>query len=359
MSHGYIPVQWNRNKVVYDLLIWAGIVSYLAIFIVVSTISFDPAQALSPMIVMIRALATCAFTLLTLILCIGPLARLSNRFLPLLYNRRHLGVSMFVVALAHGILATIWYHGFGPENPLASIFGSPGSFASIADFPYQPFGAVALLILLLMAATSHDFWNTNLGAGVWKALHMSVYAAYGLLVIHIATGALQNPNTGFSGALVTGSVVLVSSLHLAAAWRSRLTNPEAGADGWLNIGRWQDIADNCGTVVALAGEERVAVFRYEQNKLAAVANICKHQAGPLGEGRVIDGCITCPWHGFQYRPEDGRAPAPFTEQLATYELRLEGDDILLNPAALPEGTARPVTLIPDLIATTAPDPAGG
>ena len=27
--------------------------------------------------------------------------------------------------------------------------------------------------------------------------------------------------------------------------------------------------------------------------------------GPLGEGKIVDGCITCPWHGFQYRPQDG------------------------------------------------------
>ena len=39
-----------------------------------------------------RAFGSCAFLMLTLILCIGPLARLDARFLPLLYNRRHFGV---------------------------------------------------------------------------------------------------------------------------------------------------------------------------------------------------------------------------------------------------------------------------
>ena len=38
---------------------------------------------------MARAFGACAFVMLTVILAIGPLARLDRRFLPLLYNRRH------------------------------------------------------------------------------------------------------------------------------------------------------------------------------------------------------------------------------------------------------------------------------
>jgi len=41
------------------------------------------------------------------------------------------------------------------------------------------------VILLLMAATSHDFWLTTLTAPVWETLHMLVHAAYALLIAHI------------------------------------------------------------------------------------------------------------------------------------------------------------------------------
>lgn len=327
---------------VYDIALWIGIAIYIAVFVVVTGATLTGEESLSGLIVILRALASCAFVLLTLILCIGPLARLSTRFLPLLYNRRHLGVSMFVVALAHGFLAILWYHSFGIENPIVSVFTSPGSFESVSDFPFQPFGAVALLILLLMAATSHDFWNANLTAPVWKALHMLVYVAYLLVVVHVATGAMQNSNTGFETTILYASVVLVTSLHLAGFIKSRGANAAGDSGDWIRVGPWQDIPDNAGRTVHISGQERAAVFRYDGNKLAAVSNVCKHQAGPLGEGRVIDGCITCPWHGFQYRPEDGRAPAPFSEKLATYELRLDGDVVFINPQALPEGTARPV-----------------
>lgn len=345
MSHSYIPVQWNRNKIIYDITLWLAILAYLAVFVVITATTTPAGEALSPMIIIIRALATCAFVLLTLILCIGPLARLSERFLPLLYNRRHLGVSMFVIALVHAILAIIWYHGFGLGNPLVTLFTSPGSYNEISDFPFQPFGAVALMILLLMAATSHDFWNTNLGAPFWKALHMSVYLAYGLLVVHVATGAMQNANTGITAPFLFLSIGVVGGLHLAAAWKSRRGDQVVNSTDWVSVGRWQEIEDNAAIVIQPKGGERIAVFRYEGRKLAAVSNVCKHQNGPLGEGRVVDGCITCPWHGFQYRPEDGCAPAPFNEKLATFELRLEGDEIMLNPTPLPEGTSRPVIQI--------------
>ena len=90
--------------------------------------------------------------------------------------------------------------------------------------------------------------------------------------------------------------------------------------------------------MALDRDERAAVFRYD-GKLSAVSNVCAHQNGPLGEGRVIDGRVTCPWHGFQYRATDGRAPEPFTEKIATYRLKLDGKRVLLDPRACPPGTA--------------------
>ena len=52
-------------------------------------------------------------------------------------------------------------------------------------------GIAALLVLFVMAATSHDFWLTFLSPPVWKALHMALYVAYGLVVLHVAIGIMQ------------------------------------------------------------------------------------------------------------------------------------------------------------------------
>ncbi|MFT7149782.1 MAG: sulfoxide reductase heme-binding subunit YedZ, partial [Nonlabens sp.] len=60
---------------------------------------------------------------------------------------------------------------------------------------------------------------------------------------------------------------------------------------------------------------------------------------PLGEGKVVDGCVTCPWHGYQYKPHNGASPPPFTEMVSTYELRLSGEKVFVNPDPKPEGTS--------------------
>jgi nitrite reductase/ring-hydroxylating ferredoxin subunit len=60
---------------------------------------------------------------------------------------------------------------------------------------------------------------------------------------------------------------------------------------------------------------------------------------------VIDGCVTCPWHGYQYRPEDGCSPPPSTEKVPTFRLRRDGDIVLVDPRALPPGTpTEPIVL---------------
>lgn len=363
MSHGYIAVNWNRRKQVYDLCLWFGIVLYIALFIGTTNLLYTGAQAISLPIVLMRAFSTCAFLMLTIILCIGPLARLHRRFLPLLYNRRHFGVSLFIIALLHAALALYWYHSFGVLNPILSLFFSGGEYQSLADIPFQVFGVGALLILLLMAATSHDYWNATLGASLWKTLHLAVYFAYALVIVHILFGALQHDNTGILPWMAGISVLLVGGLHLLAAFAKSGANRNLRAQlqvrvaspaqqqsqpqqtQWVAVGNWRDIPNNRAIVVSINSAERIAIFRYDEHKLAAVSNVCRHQSGPLGEGRVVDGLITCPWHGYQYKPEDGCSPPPFTEKIKTYHLKVEKQQVLVNPVPLPAGAPRPITHI--------------
>src|SRR5262249_34390106 len=147
-------VSWNPTKKRYDLVAGGLIVAFLALFAGVQAV-VRPELTIETLL--IRALAAAAFTLLNVILCIGPLARLDRRFLPLLYNRRHLGVMMFTLALAHGVFSIVQFHALGTLDPLVSVLVSNSHYSSIRDLPFQPFGLAALAILFVMAATSHDF----------------------------------------------------------------------------------------------------------------------------------------------------------------------------------------------------------
>jgi nitrite reductase/ring-hydroxylating ferredoxin subunit/DMSO/TMAO reductase YedYZ heme-binding membrane subunit len=335
VSLQYSPVKWNRNKRLYDAAIVAGVGLYLAAFVGVGRLV---GTGVSDEVLVLRALGTCGFLMLHTVLCVGPLARLDRRFLPLLYNRRHLGVATFLVGLAHATLAVGYYHGFGRLNPLVSLFASNANYGSLTAFPFEILGLAALAILFLMAATSHDFWQKNLGPSVWKGLHMAVYPAYALLVLHVALGALQSEASPLYPVLLGLGFTTVVGLHLVTGLRERQRD-RAGlsAKSWVDVGTVDEIPETRAKTVCLAGRERVAVFRYG-GRVAAVTNACAHQRGPLGEGKVIDGCITCPWHGWEYHPDDGCAPPPFTEKVATYRVRVEGRRILLNPDPLPPGT---------------------
>lgn len=360
MSVGYVPVQWNRHKRFYDAVLAAAVFSYLAVFILIGKWVYRGTHAISDPILLMRALATCAFLMLHIVLCIGPLARLDRRFAPLLYNRRHLGVATFLVGLLHATLAIGFYHGFGRLNPFVSLLAGNTNYTTLSAFPFQVLGLGALIILFLMAATSHDFWLRNLGSRAWKWLHMLVYAAYGLLVMHVALGALQTQRGVWAATLVGVGVLTVSTLHLYAGWRERhrdLHSATVIGDAdveWIDAGPVGDIPDCRGRTVCTRGGERIAVFRYGA-RVSAIANVCAHQGGPLGEGKIIDGCVTCPWHGWQYRPADGQSPPPFTEKLPTYRVRVRGGRVQVDPRPLPPGTpVEPAVDADDVVATSTP-----
>ena len=317
MSVQYSAVFWNRQKKEYDGILAAFALLYLAVFIGGGA-ALNPTATAETLV--IRGFGTLALLLLHVILCIGPLCRLDSRFLPLLYNRRHLGVTMFLCALVHGVFSLVQFHALGDVSPIASLFTSNTRFDSVSQFPFQQLGLFALLILFLMAATSHDFWLHNLSPAVWKRLHMLVYLAYGLLIGHVALGALQSERSPLLAALLGGGIVTVAVLHLAAARKERRVDVERRADGFVEVCDFEAIPEKRAAVVSIGGE-RVAVFRHD-GKVSALSNVCAHQNGPLGEGRIIDGCVTCPWHGYQYLPETGCAPPPFTEKVPVYRTKV-------------------------------------
>lgn len=337
MSGSYRFVQWNSFKRKYDLALLFIVLAYLSSFVLLASSS----PFFEPMVTLIRAFGSAAFILLHVVLMIGPLSRISSKFLPLLYNRRHLGVCLFILALIHGALSTVWYHGFGDLNPVLSIFVSNSSYNEFLQFPFQALGAFALLILFVLAATSHDFWLKTLSPVFWKSLHMLVYLAYAFLVLHVSLGPLQTHQNPLLRALVLLGLSSVLLLHFAVGlfevikeYKARSASLNKSQD--LFVAHKKDFQE--GKAVIVEGkQERIAVFLYD-SKISAVSNVCKHQNGPLGEGRIVNGCITCPWHGFQFSPEDGRAPAPYTDKIRTYKTKLIGEDIFVIDEAYPEGT---------------------
>jgi nitrite reductase/ring-hydroxylating ferredoxin subunit len=228
-----------------------------------------------------------------------------------------------------------------------SLLTSNQNFRSLPDFPFQQLGFLALLILFLMAATSHDFWLRNLTPPVWKTLHMLVYVAYALLIGHVTLGVLQSETSPVL-VIATGlGLATVLGLHLAASRHERrvdATKLNAVPEGFVDACDVHRIPEKCAAVCSINGE-RVAIFKYD-GKISAISNVCRHQNGPLGEGKIIDGCVTCPWHGFQYLPETGASPPPFSEKVSTFQTKIVNGRVLVNPTPHPPGTRIEPSRIP-------------
>ena len=108
----------------------------------------------------------------------------------------------------------------------------------------------------------------NLSPSVWKFLHMLVYPAYGLLVLHVTLGALHAEGRWLDVVLLGVGVAVVAGLHGAAGWREWLRDRQASAsekadhETWVEVGSVDDIPNNRAKVVCKNGSERIAVFRY-------------------------------------------------------------------------------------------------
>ena len=85
-----------------------------------------------------------------------------------------------------------------------------------------------------------------------------------------------------------------------------------GPEDYVAVGKPADFGE--GKLVRVsAGGMPVLVVRLD-GKLAAIANTCSHAGGPLNEGSLADGRVTCPWHGSVFTVGDGRVrrgPATF------------------------------------------------
>ncbi len=63
----------------------------------------------------------------------------------------------------------------------------------------------------------------------------------------------------------------------------------------------------------------------------AVDNLCTHDNGPLGEGRLWDGTIECPRHGARFDIQTGAVKAlPAVRPVRTYPVQVDGNEVSVD-----------------------------
>ena len=78
--------------------------------------------------------------------------------------------------------------------------------------------------------------------------------------------------------------------------------------------------------VEVAGQD--VVLCRTADGIAALGATCSHYGAPLDEGEVRDGRLVCPWHGSEFRLEDGAVVrGPATAPALAFDARTEGDRV--------------------------------
>ena len=94
---------------------------------------------------------------------------------------------------------------------------------------------------------------------------------------------------------------------------------------WVTVGRVADFIPGAGRMVVVNGRH-VALFRLDDG-FFAIDNLCLHQAGPLCEGEIERGVVTCPWHGWSYEIRSGTLVQDPRVGVSKHNTRIVGDDV--------------------------------
>lgn len=90
-----------------------------------------------------------------------------------------------------------------------------------------------------------------------------------------------------------------------------------------------DIDENEALQVIVSGKE-IAIINLG-GEFFALDDICTHAYASMADGYIEGDCIECPLHGAQFNIRTGKvATPPATEDLTPYEVKIDGDDILVG-----------------------------
>jgi 3-phenylpropionate/trans-cinnamate dioxygenase ferredoxin subunit len=101
-------------------------------------------------------------------------------------------------------------------------------------------------------------------------------------------------------------------------------------DDFVKAARLSDLAPGARLIFRLPEGEQVALFNVD-GQLYCIADVCSHDDGPVAEGPLSDHAIECPRHGARFDIRDGRVLSlPAIVPIATYAVRVEGDDVFVS-----------------------------
>jgi nitrite reductase (NADH) small subunit len=85
-----------------------------------------------------------------------------------------------------------------------------------------------------------------------------------------------------------------------------------------------------GSVMEAPIEDDYYAICNVDGRIHALAGTCPHRGGPLGQGAVNGGNLTCPWHAWEFDCRTGANDYSPDVKVATFPVQVSGDDILID-----------------------------
>jgi len=89
---------------------------------------------------------------------------------------------------------------------------------------------------------------------------------------------------------------------------------------WASLCDLDELSEGAGKHVDIDGFS-LAVF-LRQGEVYVLDSTCPHAGHDISGGAIEDGCVVCPYHGWNFRLTDGQMPGNIGAGVMTYKTRL-------------------------------------
>ncbi|MCW5312639.1 Rieske 2Fe-2S domain-containing protein [Nostoc sp. KVJ3] len=97
---------------------------------------------------------------------------------------------------------------------------------------------------------------------------------------------------------------------------------------WMKVATLDEVPEFSVVAVQLAGNS--LILHRQGATVKCYRNSCTHLGSPLEKGKVENGIITCPSHGFQYKLETGECLTAPDISLQSYPVKIKGDKVFVK-----------------------------
>ncbi len=117
---------------------------------------------------------------------------------------------------------------------------------------------------------------------------------------------------------------------------------ETRPDGYRDLGSLADLQRD-GRMSTRWDDHELAIFQVD-DEIRCLDGLCPHEGGPMSQGDVVNGIVTCPWHGWAFSCASGKSTDGNGCTLKSYPVKVEEGRLLVKRGASERVEPKPVEL---------------